>query len=114
MKTFKLRATIAGMSCLLMSAAACAQQRAAPDYPNKPIRFVVPFVPGGPMDVIGRLVGQKLQTSWGQNIIIDNRAGAGGIIGTDIAAKSPPDGYTVLHTSSAHAMLPAFNKLLQD
>ena len=89
-------------------------QKAAPDYPSKPIRFVVPFVPGGPMDIIGRLVGQKLLVSWGQNIIIDNRAGAGGIIGTEIAAKSAPDGYTLLHTSSAHTLLPAFNKLPYD
>ena len=89
-------------------------QKAAADYPNKPIRFVVPFVAGGPMDVIGRLVGQKLLTSWGQNVIIDNRAGAGGIIGTEAVAKAPPDGYTVLHTSSSHSQLPAFNKLPYD
>jgi tripartite-type tricarboxylate transporter receptor subunit TctC len=100
------------ISGLLMTGAAWSQQRT--DYPNKPIRFVVPFVAGGPMDVIGRLVGQKLLTSMGQNVIIDNRAGAGGIIGTEVAAKSPPDGYTLLHTSSAHAMLPAFNKLPYD
>ncbi len=98
---------------VLASHAALAQKAAA-DYPSKPIRFVVPFVPGGPMDVIGRLVGQKLQMAWGQNIIIDNRAGAGGIIGTEIAAKSAPDGYTLLHTSSAHTLLPAFNKLPYD
>jgi tripartite-type tricarboxylate transporter receptor subunit TctC len=114
MKIFPLRSAITALSCILMSGAAWAQQRAASDYPNKPIRFVVPFVAGGPMDVIGRLVGQKLLTSWGQNVIIDNRAGAGGIIGTEIAAKAPPDGYTVLHTSSAHSMLPAFNKLPYD
>ncbi len=89
-------------------------QKAVADYPNKPIRFVVPFVAGGPMDVIGRLVGQKLLVSWGQNVIIDNRAGASGIIGTEAVAKAPPDGYTILHTSSAHALLPAFNKLPYD
>ena len=114
MKIFRLFAPAAVLSCLMLAGAAWAQQRPASDFPNKPIRFVVPFVPGGPMDVIGRLVGQKLLASWGQNVIIDNRAGAGGIIGTDIAAKSPPDGYTLLHTSSAHAMLPAFNKLPYD
>jgi tripartite-type tricarboxylate transporter receptor subunit TctC len=114
MKTYLLRAALAGLSGVLMCGAAGAQQRAAADYPNKPIRFVVPFVPGGPMDVIGRLVGQKFLTSWGQNVILDNRAGAGGIIGTEIVAKAPPDGYTVLHTSSAHSMLPAFNKLPYD
>ena len=95
-----------------MSGAAWSQQRS--DYPSKPIRFVVPFVAGGPMDVIGRLVGQKLLAAWGQNVIIDNRAGAGGIIGTDAVAKAAPDGYTLLHTSSSHSQLPAFNKLPYD
>jgi len=114
MKMLALRAAVTVICCMLISAAAWAQQRAAPDYPNKPIRFIVPFVPGGPMDVIGRLVGQKLLAAWGQNVIIDNRAGASGIIGTDVVAKAPPDGYTLLHTSSAHAMLPAFNKLPYD
>jgi tripartite-type tricarboxylate transporter receptor subunit TctC len=66
------------------------------------------------MDVIGRLIGQKLLMAWGHNVIIDNRAGAGGIIGTEFVAKAPPDGYTMLHTSSAHSMLPAFNKLPYD
>lgn len=99
--------------CLITAGTAFAQ-KAVSDYPSKPIRFVVPFVAGGPMDVIGRLVGQKLLTAWGQNVIIDNRAGAGGVIGTDAVAKAPPDGYTVLHTSSAHALLPAFNKLTYD
>ena len=99
---------------VLAAGAASAQQRASPDYPNKPIRIIVPFVPGGPMDVIGRLVGQKITAVWGQNFVIDNRAGAGGIIGTESVAKAPPDGYTVLHTSSSHSQLPAFNKLPYD
>ena len=99
---------------VLAAGVASAQQRAAPDYPNKPIRIIVPFVPGGPMDVIGRLVGQKIAAVWGQNFVIDNRAGAGGIIGTESVAKAPPDGYTVLHTSSSHSQLPAFNKLPYD
>ena len=66
------------------------------------------------MDVIGRLVGQKITAVWGQNFVIDNRAGAGGIIGTEAVAKAAPDGYTVLHTSSSHSQLPAFNKLPYD
>jgi tripartite-type tricarboxylate transporter receptor subunit TctC len=106
-------------ACALMVACVCAspalaQQRGAADYPTRPIRLVVPFVAGGPMDVIGRLVGQKMQAVWGQNLVIDNRAGAGGIIGTELVAKAPADGYTMLHTSSAHALLPAFNKLPYD
>jgi tripartite-type tricarboxylate transporter receptor subunit TctC len=102
--------------CALVFAAAPAAfaQKVAPDYPSRPIRLIVPFVAGGPMDVIGRLVGQKITANWGQNFVIDNRAGAGGIIGTEAAAKAPPDGYTVLHTSSSHSQLPAFNKLPYD
>jgi tripartite-type tricarboxylate transporter receptor subunit TctC len=107
-----IRTAVPLLSCLVISGAASAQQRA--DYPSKPIRFVVPFVAGGPMDVIGRLVGQKLLAAWGQNVIIDNRAGAGGIIGTETVAKAAPDGYTLLHTSSSHSQLPAFNKLPYD
>lgn len=99
---------------MLLANVAGAQQKAAADYPTRPIRVIVPFVAGGPMDVIGRLVGQKITAAWGQNFIIDNRAGAGGIIGTEAAAKAPPDGYTILHTSSAHSLLPAFNKLPYD
>ena len=114
MKTVTFRAPVAILSGLLVAGVALGQQRAAPDYPNKPIRGIVPFVPGGPNDVIGRLVGQKMAAAWGHNLIIDNRAGAGGIIGTELVAKSPPDGYTVLISTSAHALLPAFNKLPYD
>lgn len=114
MKSIPARLTVAALSSLVLCGAAGAQQRATPDYPSKPIRFVVPFVAGGPMDVIGRLVGQKLLSAWGQNVIIDNRAGAGGIIGTETVARAAPDGYTVLHTSSSHSQLPGFNKLPYD
>jgi len=102
---------VAFLAGLVVSAHA---QRGPKDYPTRAIRVVVPVVAGGPLDVIGRLVGQKLQTAWGQNVIIDNRAGAGGIIGTELVAKSAPDGYTMLHFSSAHALMPAFNKLPYD
>jgi len=67
----------------------------AQDYPAKPIRLVVPFPPGGPNDIIGRVVGQKMQDLFGQLVIIDNRAGAGGVIGADNIAKSEPDGYSI-------------------
>ncbi len=81
-------------------------QTAHKDYPNHPIRMVVPYVAGGPMDFIGRALNQKMAPSLGQNFVIDNRAGAGGAIGTGVVAKSTPDGYTVLNTSSSHASLP--------
>jgi tripartite-type tricarboxylate transporter receptor subunit TctC len=72
----------------------------AQDYPSKPIRLVVPFPPGGPNDIIGRVVGQKMQELLGQLIIIDNRAGAGGTLGTDNVAKSEPDGYSIAIASA--------------
>ncbi len=65
-------------------------------YPSKPVRFVVPYPPGGPLDEIARAAAQRLAPIWGQQVIVDNRSGAGGGIGADIVAKSPPDGYTML------------------
>jgi tripartite-type tricarboxylate transporter receptor subunit TctC len=69
---------------------------AAQDYPVKPIRWIVPFPPGGPTDLLARTVGQKLNEAWGQPVVIENKAGAAGNIGVDLAAKSPADGYTLV------------------
>ncbi len=74
----------------------------APAYPSKPIRIVIPFGAGGFSDIVSRIVGQKLSESMGQPVVNDNRPGASGIIGTDIVAKSPPDGYTLLLSSFNH------------
>ena len=79
----------------------------AQGYPEHPIRFVVPYPPGGGTDVIARIVQGKLQMALGQNIVIDNKGGAGGSVGTDIVAKAPPDGYTVLFTLNSHTVNPA-------
>jgi tripartite-type tricarboxylate transporter receptor subunit TctC len=76
----------------------------AQTYPSKPIRIVIPFVPAGPADMIGRLTGQRLSEILGQPVIIDNRGGAGGNLGAAVVAKSPPDGYTYLLTTSAFAV----------
>ena len=76
----------------------------AQDWPGKPIRLIVPFAPAGPADIVARLLGQKLSEYLGQQVLVDNRAGAGGNIGAAAVAKSPPDGYTVLVTTSALAV----------
>src|SRR5262252_8385650 len=88
----------------------------AQDYPHKPIRLVVPFPPGGPNDIIGRVLGQKMQDLLGQLIIIDNRAGAGGTLGTDNVAKSEPDGYSIaIATAGALAISASLQeKMLYD
>ena len=88
----------------------------AQSYPVKPIRLIVPFPAGGSTDIIARLAGQKLAEGVGQQVPIDNRGGAGGTIGADLAAKAPADGYTlVLGTSSTHAIAPSlYGKLAYD
>jgi len=78
--------------------------RAQADYPNKPIKWVVPYPPGGSTDLLARLMGQYLSTKMGQQILIENRAGGGNNIGTDYAAKSPPDGYTLMLVNPANAI----------
>lgn len=84
-------------------------------YPDKPVRFVVPYPPGGGTDVIARIVQGKFQAALGQTIVIENKGGGGGSIGSDIVAKSAPDGYTVLFTLSSHTINPAiFPKLPFD
>jgi tripartite-type tricarboxylate transporter receptor subunit TctC len=79
-------------------------------YPDKPVRIVVPFTPGGIVDNIARLVGEQLQARLGQTVIVENKVGAGGAIGTDSVARAAPDGYTLLCVSPGHAVLPALNK----
>jgi tripartite-type tricarboxylate transporter receptor subunit TctC len=81
---------------------------AAQNYPAKPIHLIVPFPPGGPTDIVGRLVGQKLSEGLGQPVVVDNRPGAGGTVGSAAAAKAPSDGYTLLYGStSTLAIAPA-------
>jgi tripartite-type tricarboxylate transporter receptor subunit TctC len=94
---------------LLLSGAAGAQ-----DWPAKPVRFIVPYPPGGGTDVIARIVQQRLSEALGQTIVIENRGGAGGAVGTEAAAKSAPDGYTFLFTLSSHTINPLLYKLSYD
>ncbi len=88
---------------LLVAGSAAAQS----NFPDKPVRFIVPYPPAGATDITARIVGRTIAQNVGQQILIDNRGGAAGNIGTDLAAKSAPDGYTVLYTLSSHTINPA-------
>jgi tripartite-type tricarboxylate transporter receptor subunit TctC len=100
MKTIA-KSLLAGSVLALSLSAAWAQ-----GYPSKPVKLIVPFAPGGFTDVVARILGQKLSTSMGQQFIIENKAGAGSIIGTDFVAKSPADGYTLVMVSTTHVISP--------
>ena len=101
--------------CALTLALACAGANAQ-GYPSKPIRLVVPYPAGGPLDIMARAIGQKLTEAWSQPVIVDNRAGAGGNIGADLVAKAAPDGYTLLMGAVAtQAINPAlYSKIPYD
>jgi tripartite-type tricarboxylate transporter receptor subunit TctC len=101
--------TILALLFLLFANLAAAQA-----YPNKPVRLIIPFPPGGSNDVVGRAIGQQLAERLGQGVVIDNRGGAGGIIGTNEAAKAAPDGYTLLLISTAFPTSIGFHRLPQD
>ena len=91
-------------AAVAIAASAAHAQAPAANYPTKQIRVIVPFPAGGPTDAIARAIGQKLNETWGQAVIVDNRPGAGGNIGTELAAKSPPDGYTLFIGTVANAI----------
>ena len=106
-------ALAAAVSALLLAPLGALAQS---DYPNKPVKLIVGFAPGGSTDIVARIVAQKLGEKLGQTVIVENRAGAGGTIGADVTAKSPPDGYTLtLGTTSTHAIAAgAYSKLPYD
>jgi tripartite-type tricarboxylate transporter receptor subunit TctC len=106
---------------VLVTASVCAAHlaqgaaaTAVTSYPTKPIRLIVPFAPGGTNDILGRMIATHLTETLGKTVIVDNRTGAEGIIGTEIAARAAPDGYTLLFASAAYVMNPAVRKLPYD
>ena len=108
------------MGCIAAIILLCGQARAAQTddvsrFPAKPIRIVVGFTPGGGPDITARLIAQKLTEAWKQQVVVDNRPGAGGTIAANTVANANPDGYTLLSVSSAHAVAPAiYDKLPYD
>jgi len=100
----KLMVPIAALAVLAGPAAA---QEDAANYPSRPVTFVVPFPPGGPTDVIGRILAQGLSDAWGQPVVVENRPGAGSIVGTNSVAQAAPDGYTMGLVITAHLINPA-------
>src|SRR3984957_8625822 len=105
-----IRTLMLGLSVLLAPLAAKAQ-----DFPNRQIRLIVPFPPGGPNDIIARLVGQRMSELFKQTIIIDNRSGQAGVLGTDVVAKAAPDGYTIgIVSASSIVINPTMEKIAYD
>jgi tripartite-type tricarboxylate transporter receptor subunit TctC len=107
----------AGLLCLTLciSCAWIAGDAAAQTYPTKPIRMIVPFSPGGTSDTIARILGQKMTEAWGQQVVVDTRPGASGIIGAEVAMRAPADGYTLLHANmSQFATNPFLYKVSYD
>ena len=101
---------IAWMACTAAVASAYGAEQTLTAFPVKPIRIVVPLAPGGGVDIISRAVAQKMTESLRQTVLVDNRPGGATIIGTEIVAKAPPDGYTLVMASSSHAIMESLYK----
>lgn len=107
------RTWLLALTGIALGAAIAPQAARASAYPDRPIRLVVPFPPGGPTDLVSRVIAKKMSDELGQQVLVDNRPGANGNIGNEIVAKSPADGYTVLYNTSSIALSPALYKKLQ-
>lgn len=105
----------AGLSVVLVSGPALVLAADAPNYPSRPVRVIAPSSPGSGVDIVSRLVAQKLGANLGQQVVVENRAGAGGNLGAEVAAKAAPDGYTLFMATPSHAINPAlYRKLNYD
>ena len=109
-----LRPVLAALASVCVWSPAAYSAAAAEAFPQRPIRWIVPFPPGGSNDVLARYIGIKLAERIGEQVVIDNRGGANGIIGTELAARSAPDGYTILMVSTSYIMNAAVQKLPYD
>ncbi len=106
---------VVAVACCIASVPSIAQKAGkAADFPSRPIRVIVPFSPGGQPDIFARLIGQKVSEAFGQQMIVDNRVGAGGLVGSKIVVEAAPDGYTLLATSSSFTILPTVRKVPFD
>jgi tripartite-type tricarboxylate transporter receptor subunit TctC len=110
--TLRIATAALVMSVCIARPLFAAQADPARDYPSRPVRFIVPFVPGAGTDITTRVIAKKLSETWGQQVVADNRSGAAGAIGADITAKATPDGYTICLISSGHTVLSATNDRL--
>ena len=106
MRYMRYLSPLAGVLALAAAATAAAQQ-----YPTKPVRFLINFPPGGPTDIMGRLAADHLSKAWGVQVVADNRGGAGGNIGFEQCAKTPPDGYTICMMTIAQSIAPSLYKI---
>jgi tripartite-type tricarboxylate transporter receptor subunit TctC len=114
LRTPRIAAVLTALGTTGFTAWAYAQADPAPNYPSRPIRLIVPFPPGGSNDIVARLLGQHLTERWGRQVVIDNRAGAEGVLGTELAARAAPDGHTLLLASAAFTANPAVRKVPYD
>src|SRR5712671_1693166 len=106
-----LRPTAAGLAFAML---VLANPAAAQDYPVRPVRLIIPFPPGGSNDLVGRMVATQLGERLGKQVVVDNRGGAGGVLGTEVAEGAAPDGYTILVISLAYTVNPWLYKLKYD
>src|SRR5918994_715134 len=103
------------IASVLTAASALSTGAVAQNYPDRPVRLVVGFPPGGAADILGRVAAQQLSSGLGQQVVVDNRGGAGGLIATEITARANPDGYTLLFTSIPHVINPhLYSKVTYD
>src|SRR3954453_16859308 len=107
----KIRAVLAATGVLIALTVSAAAQS---DYPNRPVRLIIPFPAGGSNDIVGRAIAQQMGDRLGKQVIVDNRTGAGGVVGTELASHALADGYTILVISIAHSVNPWLYKLPYD